>query len=953
MQKIITWFGLLLWLLFLPNQGLSANTDLPVMLDHQSHWKLSSHVTYLEDSDKQLSYTKLNQLDSAQWQPLNKETASFGFSSSNYWFKVTLKNSTTTLKNTYLHINYPLLDHLDVYVEEDAQLIQHYETGDQYPFEQRPVEVATFLFPLTLQAGAQQTVYIKVDTQSSVKLPLSLWETETFHLKQQEELILSSAFIGALIIMSFYNLFLFFSVREPSYLFYFSFTLSIAGFFLSMYGLSYQWLWPNSVGWNNISGLFFNGLGTASLCVFTYNFFSLKQYPVLRRLTELLIILSMLIIAAIFVLPYLLAAKLHGISIIIIALAVLGIGLTLIKYQIKVARFFVMAWTAFLLGVTVNSLSLLGIITANTISSHSGLAGASAGVLLLSLALADRINEERREKEKAQNLAINNLEKYYQLYENAIEGIFVLTLQGKIIRANPTMLKLLGFDSFQEMKENIRHFSQVTKLDNDFSLITEALNNSSALINHETILVNRKNEEHWVSINAKLNTQKEEPYIEASLIDISARKATEKRLEFLAEHDPLTELYNRRKFEKELLSAIKSARQNDETYSVLYIDLDQFKLINDTCGHNAGDKLLKNLTKYLLTKLNPDDLIARLGGDEFGVLVNGPEEYALQIAETLRAAVRDYSFFWQQKKFTLGISIGLLEIRCQYGTVEQVMAIADTACLMAKDEGRNRIRVFTENDTDIQSRQIEAQWVTRINDAFENQHFFLAYQKIASNKMKSEKEHYEILVRMKTLSGEIFGPASFLPATERYNLSTNLDQWVINNYFSWLSKNHEHQRDLSLASINLSAKSVSQKSFAQYLLQAFNKYEIPPSKICFEITESMAITNMENTLEFIDQFKAMGCSFALDDFGTGFSSYAYIKDFAIDYIKIDGIFVRNITTDKLNRALVQSVHEIAKTMGISTIAEFVESEEIQQELKEIGIDYSQGFHIHKPARLFS
>jgi EAL domain-containing protein (putative c-di-GMP-specific phosphodiesterase class I) len=341
-----------------------------------------------------------------------------------------------------------------------------------------------------------------------------------------------------------------------------------------------------------------------------------------------------------------------------------------------------------------------------------------------------------------------------------------------------------------------------------------------------------------------------------------------------------------------------------------------------------------------------------LGGDEFGILLSNTN--LLQgrvIAEEFRLSIESFLFMWEGSRYSLGVSIGLVEICPFHHSVEQLLVMADTACYKAKDLGRNRVHTFIETDKDLQFRQLEMQWVSTIKEALSQDQFFLVFQNISSNSQQDQKFHYEILLRLLSGNGNLCAPNQFLPAAERYDLMTNIDQWVIKHYFTWLNENPEHLNQLSSASINLSTQSLGDEAFSNFLINAFKQYSIPHNKICFEITESMAITNLDNTQTFIKRFRSLGCRFALDDFGTGFSSYAYLKELKVDYLKIDGIFIRNITEDKVDYAMVKSISDVAKAIGIETIAEFVENENIRQKLIEIGITYSQGYHIHKPTQL--
>ncbi|MCG8671962.1 MAG: EAL domain-containing protein, partial [Pseudomonadales bacterium] len=439
------------------------------------------------------------------------------------------------------------------------------------------------------------------------------------------------------------------------------------------------------------------------------------------------------------------------------------------------------------------------------------------------------------------------------------------------------------------------------------------------------------------------------------LININERKAFEDQLKYLAEHDPLTGFFNRRAFESAAKDKLEKVKNFSEPCCLMYMDLDQFKIVNDLCGHTAGDMLLQKLSKQLLDKtqeLGEDHIIARLGGDEFGILLGNIHlEKARLVAESFRQAVENFLFIWQGKRYTLGVSIGLVEICPFHHSVEQVLVMADTACYQAKDQGRNRVHTFEESDKELELRQLEMQWVSTIKDAIKQNQFFLVFQNIATNHDNGDSHHYEILLRLMNSNGNLCAPGQFIPAAERYNLMPNIDRWVFKSYFSWLHENPEHLDNLACGSINVSTQSLGDDTFPEFLVAIFNEYQIPYHKICFEITEGMAITHIDNTQSFIRKFRDLGCRFALDDFGTGFSSYAYLKDLSIDFIKIDGVFIKNLADNEVDNAMVKSICDVAKAMNIETVAEFVEDGIILQRLKDIGIDYSQGYYLHKPTKL--
>lgn len=422
---------------------------------------------------------------------------------------------------------------------------------------------------------------------------------------------------------------------------------------------------------------------------------------------------------------------------------------------------------------------------------------------------------------------------------------------------------------------------------------------------------------------------------------------------YQASYDPLTNLVNRHEFEQRLQSILYNIRQTGEQHGLCYMDLDQFKVINDICGHVIGDKLLRRLSSKLDEEVRDQDTLARLGGDEFALLVKNCSLTELEeIAENLRKTVEDFRLVWEDKMFNISVSIGVVLINQNSSTLASILSDADAACYIAKEKGRNRIHVYESDAQIIQRRKDEMAWVSRINQAFEQNRFRLYHQLIVPTDQNSlEKKHYEVLVRMVNEEGHLIPPGAFLPAAERYNLTPLLDRWIVQTLFIWFSSHPEKLEELAICAINLSGISITDKTFSDFLLQQFDHYDVPPEKICFEVTETAAISNLAEASHFITMIKARGCHFSLDDFGSGMSSFAYLKNLPVDYLKIDGSFVRNITTNGIDHVMVEAIHRVGHVMGLKTIAEYVEDDKTLQRLREIGVDYAQGYGIAKPMPL--
>ncbi len=435
--------------------------------------------------------------------------------------------------------------------------------------------------------------------------------------------------------------------------------------------------------------------------------------------------------------------------------------------------------------------------------------------------------------------------------------------------------------------------------------------------------------------------------------DVTRIRRMEREMSYLARHDGLTGLINRREFEERMDACLASARGEGRRHALLYLDLDEFKLVNDTAGHLAGDELLKQLTTLLRARVRPNDVLARLGGDEFGILLEDADlDRARRIAGELCAAVRSFRFAWQERSFEVGVSIGLVPITSDGGDRVQLLAAADAACYVAKEGGRSRVHEYQIDDAALVERYSAMQWVHRIQSALDEDRFFLMRQEIRPLcRRDGEPEMSEIFIRMRDDQGRVALPGSFIPAAERYRLISRIDRWVVKNAFRQLV---ERQRKSAVElhwAINLSGRSIDEESFLEDVIEQLEVSGVAPGAVLFEITETAAVAHLARAQHFIRTLKARGCRFVLDDFGTGLSSFAYLKNLDVDFLKIDGGFVRDVNESSIQRALVESIHQIGQLLGIATIAESMETEEILATLEQIGVDYVQGYGVARPEPL--
>ncbi|MGH8288875.1 MAG: EAL domain-containing protein [Steroidobacteraceae bacterium] len=455
--------------------------------------------------------------------------------------------------------------------------------------------------------------------------------------------------------------------------------------------------------------------------------------------------------------------------------------------------------------------------------------------------------------------------------------------------------------------------------------------------------------------------------------DVTRERRLKRALSYQASHDALTGLINRREFDNRLHAAVLSAQRGEGTYALLYIDLDQFKVVNDTCGHQAGDRLLRDVTGLLQSRVRTSDTIARLGGDEFGVLLAGcTVEQSTRIAEGVRQAIRDYRFVWGASTLSVGASVGVVQIAAETESVANVMSAADIACYAAKDEGRNRVHLY-ESDGISHPRHREMHWVARVTRAAEENRLELFFQPIRPIGQLGATAFHELTVRLRDEDGRLVSPGEFIPAAERYNVMSVIDRWVVQRAIErlkeWASRGALREianasargsvrgearqtrpiagAGLPLIAVNLSGTSLNEQSFIDFVLQQVGDPTLARA-LCFEITETAAVTNLSNATFVMRELKARGCRFALDDFGTGLSSFMYLKTLPVDYLKIDGQFISHVADDPVDRSMVEAICKVGKALGIEIVAECVESQAVLDELSRIGIDYAQGYFLARP-----
>lgn len=558
------------------------------------------------------------------------------------------------------------------------------------------------------------------------------------------------------------------------------------------------------------------------------------------------------------------------------------------------------------------------------------------------------------EQDTTRSVLQTSEQRYRELYHNNPAMFFSLDRNGVIRSVNQFGAEHLGYVPVDLVDRDYCDLIEEPRRDE----LREALRQAIETPGRVQVFEARKQcaDGRWLWVRDSLRSMGSQQGRTEVLVvaeDITDIRELSDRLAFQAAHDSLTGLINRRKFEAELVNAIYEAGALNMSHVLCYLDLDLFKVINDTCGHAAGDELLRQLGRLLEETVDGKGLIARLGGDEFGLLIrNAGLDEALQLAGVVRDRIAEHQFVWDRRPYHVGVSIGLVRIGQETTHLTALMSAADSACYAAKEGGRNRIHVYRQDDKELEQRRGEMQWVTRIPRGIRENRFALAIQEIFATDPASQRErHVELLIRYRRQDGQWIAPRMFLPAAERYNMATMLDRWVFVQLANLLQQQPQLVEQGWVFNINLSGQSVTNDEFLQFIIERMTELKLPTRGICFEITETSAITNLNRAQHFIGSLKALGCRFALDDFGSGLSTFGYLKGLPVDYIKIDGQFVRDIEKDAIDFAIVKSINEVGHVLGKQTIAECVENAEIARMLAAIGVDWMQGFQLAQPLML--
>ena len=865
---------------------------------------------------------------------------------SRLWISTQLHNSGFSDIPLVLNIDRLNINDLQIYlVDKNSRIIKSYRYQAGKGDFSLPIILPAIRFTFSLSPYEDARLLIGVYDDGLRHFPITVWNNQEIQHHDRTMLVLLGVVLGMLTIFTGYFLLSYLYQRTPArFWLAMSNSALFAVIFIAQGGLT---AWPSLTNGSEIAFAIIFTLSLVMLAKVTHNLF--VRIPTTFRIITYAAPITMGVIS-------LVGTSYNTTIILLIGYPIIGlyhIAMALIfndRRNKPLSRLFAFSWLfIFMLYALVIEL-LLGDLFVNTTFVVIVLALLTMALLCMGFSVELKEQSYNRQQLSERDATINNLNHFYDLFRNSAEGLYTSTLDGTLKTVNPAMCALFGYKDENEMLEQVKNTQQFYADVEDRDVLLGELLESGQVMGRDIKGVRSDGSTFWFSISCQVRKNENGNFLYGSIFDVTEKIESNLNLQFIATHDSLTGTYNRRQFEQTLKT--KLSKKNQQPICILYLDVDRFKIINDTSGHKAGDALIKEISQVVKKALPDNTLLARLDGDEFGVIFDHYDDDQVYLtASHVLNAIQAHKFMWDNRIFNLSVSIGMVVCKNPKIDTDQYLSMANAACDFAKEQGRNQIHRYSENDVSMTRYQQELNWITTINHALSNNLFVLYYQHLRPLKKPNDGYYYEVLLRLQETDGSIIDPSSFLPTAERFEMNVTIDKWVISNVFEWLSKNQTHLSKLKRCSINLNCHSLTDRDFKLFVLNAFDKFNIPYEKICFEIIESVAIIKMDDTIDFMRTFSNLGCVFALDDFGSGFSSYRYLKNLPVNVIKIDGSFIKDMLNDPVNAAMVASINDVARAMNILTVAEYVESEATMAQLGKMGIDFAQGFSVATPAPL--
>jgi PAS domain S-box-containing protein len=931
---------------------------------------LGPHLWYLEDRSGTLSLPDVRApVLGVQWQRNKTDNPSFGYTHSAYWFATELENQAIIQRLGLLELAYPILDDVKLYLVHEGTIVYQTATGDLQPFAQRPLDHRNFVFPVSVGPNQRLTMYLRVRTSSALQVPLTLSTERAFWMNDQQALLGQGLYFGVIAVMIVYNLFLYSAVGDRAYIFYVLFVSFFMVVQLSLHGFAYKYFWPASPWLANKALL--TSVSTALIfgALFTTELLALHIHrPKFYQGFLLLAGLCGLTACASLITPYTPTMIVSLALVFCLCTCCLIVGTSVWTHGYAPARYYTVAWSALLFGSLAYILNKVGIIPRNLLTENAMQGGSAVEVVLLSFALASRINVAREDKALAQAQAVDVLRKYQALYENAVEGMFQMSIDLTLHSANRAMVATLGIRDLTTLwTPTPARLTDFFAVADDVDNVRRVLAETGTIKSHEVLAKRIDGEEFWASwsVRTVYDEHLVPTHYEGSLIEVTERRRAEEKIRYLAYFDELTGLPNRVLLQERLRQALERAKRTQQHVAVLWFDLDRFKPVNDTFGHEAGDELLRkvgmrlteglrgvdSVARFELPSADPknnaflSETVARLGGDEFVMVlgdVHHPEDAALVARRASQALARP--FFIKGQEVHVSASIGIATYPIDGQATETLLKNADVAMYHAKKHGRTYQFHCKELDARIATRiALE----TDLRTGLDHGQFCLHFQPRVD--LTTERlTGFEALCRWEHPGRGRVDPTDFIPVAEGSGLIGPLGDWVIRTACAQTQAWRVAGMAVGRTSINLSARQFNAEHFTTRLHDILEQTGVDPESLELELTESVLMDNIELTQRVLRELKTLGVHISVDDFGTGYSSLSYLKHFPVDTLKIDRSFISDLVEDPDNQAITAAIISMAQRLKLNVIAEGIETLEQFDYLRSCGCNEGQGYFIGVP-----
>lgn len=866
------------------------------------------------------------------------------------WVRIELNNTYSETINLSLVIGSVFVDEVDAFLlDEYGRIIQSERNSATRVIPSDSLQGLGFSMQILARPNSRYSLYVRIKDDAYQLIPIDVWHSEAFDTESKYKMLLLSAMSGALSLLACYFLFTYILKNAPERFWFCVFTSAVMSTILCAEGV--------------ISSMFMMPAYTAELTslglVVTF-FASIKITRIIfspmssKWIYAHYVSLSVPLLGVLFLNDYQQFIVLVGYASAFFVSKLIASIVYRKSLDIKSATIYLIAWL--MLGISGLYQFILFFSTGFNIDSSSPFpfVFVSLSVALIGVAIISREQSLTKHQLDQGKASLNYFKHYSDLFNFSAEGLFSATASGELLHVNPAMCALFGYVDQSSLLRDRPKLSNLFAHKQEIELLFGELSIQKTVLGKEVKGIRKDGTEFWLSISCQLHSDAKERVQFGSMFDVTERRLHQINLQYQNTHDQLTGLFNRRYFLHKTTLHLKQAHDSNVTHALIYLDIDQFKVINDTCGYIAGDIYIKELSHELFDIVSDTYPFARLSADQFALLVHYSNVEELHnLASKLLAKVKNYEFKWERHSFCQSMSIGVVAIDNDFTSSEELLSLASSACQIAKEYQLEKIHYYTSNQDENKNYNRDVHWVNEVLAGLENNNFEIFYQHYRPLNQVTNLDYFEVLLRLRTQNNDLIAPEIFMPAAEKMSVSTKLDKFVIEHSFKWMANQPNMVENLGMININLSSMSLIDEEFRYFLMHAFEKYDIQHTKVCFELNESIAIIHMRNAIDFMRDFRQLGCKFALDDFGSGFSSYNYLKQLPIDMIKIDGQYIRDILHDPIDLAMVTAIRDVASAMGILTSAELVETQEILVELGKLGVDYAQGFTISQPQPLSS